>query len=276
MRTTICTLAAIIATPLLAQNPLLDQGRAALDRHDFKVAVRILEQAAAENPKSADAHYLLGNAYGRLAEHAPVWKQPELAWKTKTEFERAVQTDPNHLRSRFALIEYYLQAPMFLGGDNSKAYQQATEIRMRDAQKGHRAFAIIHIREKHFDQAREEYLAMVREAPQSAEAHYRFALFLADQRSYKAAAEEFETVVRIDPANMPAWFQIGRMAALTKQNLTRGAEALRKYLSYTPQDDDDPPHTEAQSILGTITAEIASQPGPSAGGAAHRQLSRRR
>jgi len=278
MRTTILTLAAALALPAFAQNPLLDQGRTALERHDYRQAAIVLERAVAEQPKSAEAHYLLGTAYGRIAEHAAVLRQPDLAWKTKTEFERAVENDPNHLRARSALIEYYLLAPAFLGGDDSKAYRQATEIRARDAEQGHRAFAQIYEHEKRFDLARDEYVLAVHDGPQSPQAHYAYAVFLESRREYKLAADEFETAVRLDPMQTAALFHLGRIAALTKQNLPRGAEALRRYLAAPSHDEDDPTLAQAQSILGTINEKIASQPEALAGrgGALRRASSPRR
>lgn len=275
MRKTIFALAASMAIPLFAQNPLLDQGRAALDRRDYRAASRIFESALAQQPNNAEAHYLLGIAYGRMAEHAMVLRQPDLAWRTRAEFERAVESDPNHLRARFALIEYYMMAPAIFGGDNGKAYQQASEIRHRDAEKGHRAYAMIYTHERRFDLARDEYASMVHDAPQSAEAHYTYALFLSQRNNYKVAADEFEATVRIDPSNMPAWFHIGRIASITKQNLPRGAEALRKYLSYTPQGEDDPSPAQAQTLLGAINDQIAGQPEALAGHGMRRTSPRR-
>jgi len=264
-RTTFIALAAAVALPALAQNPLLEQGRAALDRRDFKNAAQILEEAVEQKPNCAEAHYLLGNAYGRLAEHAIVIRQPELAWKTKAEFERAVQHDPNHLRARFALIEYYLQAPAFLGGDNAKAYQQATEIRARSVEEGHRAFATIYEHEKHFALARDEYALMVHDAPQSGLAHYDYGVFLSEHGNARLAFDEFDAAVRLDPSLTNAWFHLGKVASITKQNLPRGAEALRRYLAAPSHAPDDPTPAQAQSILGAINEQIASQPEAFAG-----------
>lgn len=276
MRKTILALAPLIALPLFAQNPLLDEGRAALEHHDYGAAARILEQAVARKSNCAEAHYLLGIAYGRLAERAIVLRQPELAWKTKSEFERAVECDPNHLPARLSLIEYYLKAPAVLGGDDSKAYQQATEIRVRDAEKGHRAFGIIYEHEKRFDLARDEYVTMVHDAPQSAQARFDYGTFLAQRRNYKAASEEFEAAVRLDPNMMLAWFAIGRIALMTKQNLPRGAEALHRYLSAPTHDEDDPSPAQAQSLLGAISEQLASQPEAQAGTSTARRSSPRR
>ncbi len=65
--------------------------------------------------------------------------------KAKAELERAIQLDPNLIAARFALLEVYVSARAFVGGSESGALEQATEIRKRDAIDGHRAFARTHI-----------------------------------------------------------------------------------------------------------------------------------
>lgn len=259
MRTRFLALAAVVALPALAQNPSVDQGRMLLDRHEYGRAAEVLEKAAEQKTNCAEAHYLLGTAYGRMAQHAIVFRQPELAWKTKNEFERAVQCDPGYLRARFALIDYYLAAPAFLGGDTAKAYQQATEIRARNAEAGHAAFAAIHIHEKHFALAQKEYEAMVRNAPQSPKAHAEYGAFLEQQKQYDAATEELETAVRLDPNEMLAWFLIGRIASETHQNLARGAEAMQRYLSVPFHDEEDPTDADARAILSAINARMPAR-----------------
>jgi tetratricopeptide (TPR) repeat protein len=133
----------LLAAPLVAQTTLVDQARVALDRKDAKAAVSLLEKSIAQDPGAADAHYLLGVAYGNLAEKANIFRQSSLARHARDEFERAVRLDPNHLDARFALVEYYTLAPSFFGGNQQKALEQASEIRRRDAPTGERAFEFI-------------------------------------------------------------------------------------------------------------------------------------
>jgi len=133
----------LIASPLIAQADQIGDGRASLDRKDPQAALTLLEKAVAESPRSAEAHYLLGVAYGRLAEKASIFRQPALARHTRDEFERAVRLDPNHLEARFALVQYYTVAPAFLGGSRQKALQQTEQIRERDASAGNQALAFV-------------------------------------------------------------------------------------------------------------------------------------
>ncbi len=254
MKGTALLLAVFLAAPLAAQTTLIEQGRAALNRNDPETAANLLEQAVAQNPNSAEAHYLLGRAYGTLARSASLFGRASLASKTHEQFDRAVQLDPNHLDARRGLVEFFMVVPGFMGGDEKKAIEQAKEIKKRDTLVGHRAFAYIYVQQKKPDLARKEYLDGVKEQPNSPQSHYWLGvgyLLIDKDKNYKAAAEEFETSVKLDPSYMPGWFRIGQMASLTGANLQRGEEALQKYLGYTPN-HDEPPLYRAHYWLGGI------------------------
>lgn len=93
---------------------------------------------------------------------------------------------------------------------------------------------------------------MLKEQPSSARAHYLFGLYLMlTEKNYKAASDELEAAVRLDPAYMPAYFQIGHLAALAATNFARGEETLKKYLAYRPK-DEEPPVARAHYWLGGI------------------------
>ncbi len=88
MRLTFVTLLVAIAVPLAAQTPLIDQGRALMAKRDYEKAAEVLEKAVAATPKSAEAHYLLGGAYGSLAQKASIFSQASLASKTANEIKK--------------------------------------------------------------------------------------------------------------------------------------------------------------------------------------------
>ena len=144
MRPIALLLASFLALPLTAQAPPIERGRALLRRDDPDHAAVLFREAIAQAPDSAEAHYWLGVAYGRQARKANVIRQVRLAMKTREEFERAVELDPNDLQARFALVEFYTLAPMVFGGGDRKAFQQATEIAARDPAMGHEALAFIY------------------------------------------------------------------------------------------------------------------------------------
>lgn len=231
---------------------LYQLGRDAIARGEPERAAKYFEKAVALKPDSASYHYQLATAYGQAAPAAGVFGKMSMARKAKAEWERAVQLDPNLMPARFALLEFHVLAPAMFGGNESAAMEQAIEIRKRDAIDGHRAFARIHTAAKKADLARKEYADMVKEQPASARAHYFFGVYLMlTEKNYKSASNEFETALRLDPSYMPAYFQLGHVAALAGNNFARGEETLKKYLAYRPK-DEEPSVARAHYWLGGI------------------------
>jgi len=243
-----------VAFPLAAQtpDPVIDQAKALLGSNQAEKAVEVLEKGIAAKPNDAVRHYWLGSAYGVVAQQASMFKAAGLAGKVRDEFARAVQLDPNFIDARLGLMEFYLRAPGFMGGDEDKARAEAAEIKKRDSLAGHRAMATIAISKKDMNAARAEYAAAVRENPNSPKTHYWYAIFLmTGDKNYKVAGEELDAALRIDPKYMPATFQIGHLAALSGANLAGGEAALHKYIAYKPL-DDEPPVYRAHYWLGLI------------------------
>src|SRR3982750_4798012 len=107
MRIRMMVLAVLAAASLSAQTPLIDQGRAALNRDDTDAAVSLLEKAVAQSPNSAEAHYYLGGAYGAKAQQGGMFGAMSIAGKVKEEFEKAVALNPRYVDARFGLVEFY-------------------------------------------------------------------------------------------------------------------------------------------------------------------------
>lgn len=247
---------ALLALSLNAQTndsqTLYQLGREAIAHGDADKAIEYFEKAVALKPNDARNHYQLAGAYGQSAATAGMFKRISIAGKAKGEFQRAIEVDPNFLPARMALVEFNLSAPALMGGSVEAAIEQATEIRKRDAIEGHRAFARIDVAAKKLDLARNEYVAMLKEQPSSGRAHYFYGAYLMlTEKNYKAASDELESVVKLDSADMPAYFQIGHLTALSGANLARGEEALRKYLAYRPK-EDEPSIARAYFWLGGI------------------------
>ena len=235
----------------MAQTPLIDQGRALIEKRDYERAAEVLEKAVAATPKSAEGHYLLGAAYGEQAMTASVFSRASLATKSKEQMEQAIQLDPNHLDARMGLVQWYAVAPALIGGSDTKAMEQAAEIKKRDAVRGAAAFAYLYNHDKKPELARKEYVDLVRANPNSPRAHVTLGVQYLVDKNYAAASGEVETALKLNPNYQQAWFRVGQLAALTGTNYARGEEALRKYLAYTPK-KNELPHYRAHYWLGQI------------------------
>jgi len=251
----IATFALLLSLPAFASDPaepLVAQGRALLQSGQTDKAIELLEKAVALSPKSADAHFHLGEAYGNAAQTASLFAKASLAGKCRDEFERAVALDPNYTDARFGLVDFYLMAPGVMGGSEEKAKAQAQEIKRRDAIKGHVAMGRIYNYQKKPDLMKAEYVAMVKEQPKSPKAHYFYGAILIVDKNYDAAAAEFETAIKLDPNYMPAWFQVGHLAAVTGKDTARGEESLKRYINTYKPASDEPGIYRAHYWLGEI------------------------
>jgi tetratricopeptide (TPR) repeat protein len=233
-------------------------GRSLLGAGEAKRAVEWMEKSVALEPGNAEYHLWLGRAYGYQAIRASVLKQPGLARKVLKEFKRASELDPDNLEARFGLIEFYLQAPGFLGGSPQKAREQAEEVRKRDALQGHRAFARIAEHEKDLDGTLHEYEQASAEFPDSAQPSYWLGAFYARQKEYAKAFEVYEKLLERDAGQMAAGYQIGRLASVSGQNLERGEECLRRYLEHEPG-PDEPSLASAHYRLGLLYEKRGSR-----------------
>jgi tetratricopeptide (TPR) repeat protein len=230
---------------------LIAAAKAALDRDDNEKAADLLEQAIKINPRNPETHLMLASAYGDLAQKAGIFKQASLGKKAKAELERTVELDPRNFEARNGLISFYLMAPGIIGGSEEKALEQAAEIRKIDALRGHRAYARVYITQKKPELARKEAVEAVREAPNSAPAHYFLGNMWFNDKNWPNALHEYDYALKLDAAFMPAKFRIGAVAAESGTNQARGEELLKEYLAYKPG-DEEPRLVSAWFYLGKL------------------------
>ena len=79
-------------------------------------------------PNNADYYYKYGGALGMRAQTGGKWVAIRLIGDIKSSFENALTLNPNHVEARWALIEYYLQLPAFVGGSERKAQRYSNEL----------------------------------------------------------------------------------------------------------------------------------------------------
>lgn len=251
-RITLALLAGLAAVSLSAQTAQIEQGREAIGRGDSDAAVAMLEKAVAQWPESAEAHFYLASAYSGKAQEGGMLNAARYASKVKEQFEKAVALNPKYVEARFGLVQLYAAAPGIMGGSYDKAFEQAKEIEALDPIVGHRAFAFVYSQQKKPELARKEYADALRAQPESAKAHSYFGQYLVNgEKNYTAAFAEFEAALKLDPSYMPAFYHLGRAAAQANANLARGEEALKKYVSCTPK-ENEPTLASAHYFLGSV------------------------
>ncbi|GJG87159.1 hypothetical protein tb265_23400 [Gemmatimonadetes bacterium T265] len=217
----------------------------------FEKASNEFERAVAADQASAAYHFQLGQAYGARAQHANIFKQAVLARKTKAEFDRAVQLDPDLIDARVGLVTFYLLAPGILGGSADKARREAQEIRVRNPYRGGIAFAQIAGHENDLPAATRELDALTRQFPDSTAPYVALATGYAERKLWTDAWDVADRFARALPDAPVGLYLVGRLAAESGEQLDRGAAALSQYLQTTPR-AGDPPLAVAQWRLGAI------------------------
>ena len=206
----------VSASPLA---PEVAQIRSALRANDLDAAIEASEAVTEQRPDVALAWMWAGRAYGRQAMAASMLGKPRWAGRTREAWETAVKLDPTLVEARFDLMQYYLNAPGFLGGGRELADAEAAAIAGLNASMGKLAHA---------------YLAQVDEKNEVAETSFREALTLdpANVRARMALsgmlqrAERWDEVrqiwqERLDdaPEDALARYQFARWAALRGEHL---------------------------------------------------------
>ncbi|MCU0419567.1 MAG: tetratricopeptide repeat protein [Cyclobacteriaceae bacterium] len=223
-------------------------GRIAYAQEKYDDASDHFEEATEANDKVADYWNWLGNTYGTIAQDANTLKQGMLAPKMRSAWEKAIALDPQNLDARSSLIQYYSQAPGFMGGSTEKAKEMANQIKKIKPAEGHRQLGNIYYREKKFAEAEKEFLAMVK-----ADATYQSGLasFYANQKQYDKAFALFQETLKTKPDDMSTVYQYGRLSALSGQQLDQGEAHLKRYLAYSPA-KNEPTHAGAHMRLAQI------------------------
>jgi tetratricopeptide (TPR) repeat protein len=217
----------------------------------YPQAATAFEQAVRADDRSAVYHFYLGQAYGAQAQRASMLSKLSLARKTKSEFDRAVQLDPDFVEAREGLMQYYLQAPSVAGGSQEKAREQAYEIRKRDPYRGAWVYAGLAWRQKDTASTVREFEGIIRQFPDSAGAYGQLVGIHAGQRRWPEAWAVVDRMQRALPASPLGAYHAGRVAAESGAQLERGAAGLARYLQTTPA-PWEPPLANAHWRLGAV------------------------
>jgi tetratricopeptide (TPR) repeat protein len=84
-------------------------------------ALKLAEQCVAAHPQYSGCYLASGNALGAKARHAGPMAAMGDATRIRDAFLKAVELDPRNTDARFALLDYYIQAPRLVGGGKPRA-----------------------------------------------------------------------------------------------------------------------------------------------------------
>lgn len=231
-----------------------EAGRAHMRASQPDRAERSFERAVEKEPRNGLYHLWLGNAVGMQASNASVVRQPFMARRIKSEFERAVQLDPELLDARDGLIQFYLMAPAVMGGDVGKAREQQREIARLDPVRGHIAAANIAWRGRDTVATERSLRAASAAAPDSLAPAAALAGRLLNWKRNTDAFGVWDSFLARQPQSITGRYQFARVAAVTGERLPDGERHLRAILAIEnwPENNWTPGKAAAYARLGDI------------------------
>jgi tetratricopeptide (TPR) repeat protein len=196
---------------------------------DYDRSVELLEEAVRLEPQRSEFHQWLGSEYGSKAATSSLFKAPGFAKKCGAEMVRAVELDPKDLSAREALMQFYLQAPGFMGGSVDKAHEQAAAIAKLDPCRGFMAEAAIALRAKDAAKAESLYRQAISAAPDRGLPYNGLAYLLLGAKRTEEALVVFEQYVKAVPSDPNAHDSRGEgllAAGRVDESLTEYQKAL--------------------------------------------------
>ena len=264
---------------------LLSQVKAAFG--DLDAAVTLAEKAVTLDSSNAEYHSQLGIVCGETAEKASLFGKAGWAHRFKEETDKAAALDPKNLDARFALMEYYLQAPRLMGGSRQKAGAMAEEISRINPAQGYLADARLAQEDKDVPREEAAFLKALAAAPEDYEILVSAAGFYNrdTQKKYDQAAKQSREAVKVNPGQASAYsslafalaaaerwpeldaalaeaernvpddlspyYQAGRALFNTGKDLPRAEHYFRKYLGQEPE-GEAPTLAHAHWRLGLV------------------------
>ena len=226
-------------------------GRNYYGQGEFKKATEALERAASLDPGNSVVYLWLGRAYGRRAATSNMLSAPGLANKARQYFEKSVQLNPADLDAQSDLLEYYLEAPGFLGGGLDKAAATAERIARISPAEGYGAQARLAEKRKEFSSAEAQLRRALELAPRQVGRLIDLARLLTRQGRYQEADQSLARAEQIAPNSPRVLYAEADLYIRSKRNLKIARELLVRYLN-CPLTPEDPPRSDAEKLLKQV------------------------
>jgi tetratricopeptide (TPR) repeat protein len=224
--------------------------RAYLAIDDLNRAESSCKKALALDPGNSGYHRWMGHVYGAKADRANFLSAAGLAGKTRQEFERAVELNPNDVETRSDLAEFYFEAPGIVGGGQDKARAQAKIFAASAPAREHWVYA--HLAEKNADPvtAEREYRRMIEASNGDSEAWLSLALFYRHQKRYDDMEQALIKTSQAPTSKPDVLVDAAQNLYRINRNTPLGIELLNRYLASGPV--EEAPAFKAHYLLGML------------------------
>lgn len=186
------------------------------------------------NPRTANYHYKYGGVLGMKALQNK-FKAIGLIGDIKSAFTKAAELDENHIDTRWALVELYMQLPGIFGGSKSKSLKYAEELENLSKVDGYLAKGYVYEYDNEPELA-EKYYKMAIQKGGSLTCFNKLTAFYENKNQPEKAIENLKQAHKKHQRNT-LHYQIGKVAAEYNIQLEKGAQCLQTYLkNYSAQD----------------------------------------
>lgn len=189
-------------------------------------------------PKEANYHYKYGGVLAMKALDVNKLKALTLIGDIKTAFLTAADLDKNHIDTRWALVELYMQLPGLLGGSTSKSLKYANELEAISKVDGYLAKGYIYEYDDEPELA-EKYYKMAISEGGSITCFEKLSNFYESTNSPEKALATIEASQAKHQRNA-LHYQIGKVAAEYNIQLNKGAQCLFRYIENYSSEDGVP------------------------------------
>ena len=241
-------------------------GRVEFELNNYSDAVKQFEKASDLDSNNSFYYMWLGHSFGRQAQEASVLRQAGHARNSRRNYEKAIDIDPSNIEARESAMEYYMQAPKFVGGGRDKAEAQAREIVKLDLAAGISAWGRIYSYYDETENALSHYNSAIDNHPDLMAPYYGlynmyfnqgefdkavevtkrqlqvndttaniyYNLGNAQQRdgSFDDALENYYKTLEIDEDFNLTYYQVGRLAAVSGEHLEVGKKYINTFIEF--------------------------------------------
>jgi tetratricopeptide (TPR) repeat protein len=124
---------------------------------NWEKSAEVAKTLVEDYPEDAEYNFRYGGALGLVAKNANPFKAMSLLDDVKFHLKKAIQLDPKHIESRWALLQIYLEIPGILGGSEDTSREYASQLKSISPVDGALANGYIERDQENFDKAEDFY-----------------------------------------------------------------------------------------------------------------------
>ena len=246
-----------------------EQAKQAVLSENLDRATKLIETAIKSHPEHAESYRVAGDIYIVQARSASIFSAPGLAKKALKNYQKAVETEPSNSRYRLNLMQYYLNAPSIVGGNENKAIEETKEIDKLDPTMGVVARSILYRKQDDLDSLSELFASLSSDLLEQPQVRLEFAQYLIINKQEQAGLTELNKLASLDSLSLSgdenkkvpykALLVMG-FAGLENENLAESAiNGFQQYIETAPQSYGYPDRQWIRLSLAQVQAQSGDE-----------------